>query len=311
MTGDRLAEIRDILSRGGDLKGNDLEKADLRHLHAVRPNLERAHLSQADLSGSHIFDGNFEGAVMIGADFSDSDLTNCDFRGADLTRANLSGARLWNSNFENAALTEANLSRTDLRNTNLHNIKLWHTDLKDAKSLSRRNFTRHPNLLWTAKINEDGLASAEEAYRGLKSYFLASGMYNDAGWASFKEKSIERFMMKRNRDPHYIPSVIMAILCGYGEKPARIVISALFTVLFYAMIYYVLGAVQNTQSPGYTVSWSDYIYYSAVTFTTVGYGDFLPKAHGLFRLLAASEAFLGVFLSGLFVFTLARRYSAR
>jgi hypothetical protein len=43
----------------------------------------------------------------------------------------------------------------------------------------------------------------------------------------------------------------------------------------------------------------------------VGYGDFIPKAHMVFRLLAALEAFCGVFVTGLFIFTLARRYSAR
>ena len=203
------------------------------------------------------------------------------------------------------------MSGADLRNTNLHNARLWHADLKDAKSLSRRNFSGPSGLLWTSKINEDGFTSAEEAYRGLKSYFLSAGMYNDAGWASFKEKSIERFLMRERRDPHYIPSLVMAALCGYGEKPARIVLSAFLTIIFYALLYSLLGSIRNAQFPDQAMSWSDYIYYSAITFTTVGYGDFLPKAHGLFRLLAASEAFLGVFLSGLFVFTLARRYSAR
>ena len=55
----------------------------------------------------------------------------------------------------------------------------------------------------------------------------------------------------------------------------------------------------------------DYVYFSTITFTTVGFGDFLPRAYPLFRVMAAAEAFLGVFLSGLFIFTLARKYSAR
>jgi hypothetical protein len=165
--------------------------------------------------------------------------------------------------------------------------------------------------LKTAGINESGFLSAEEAYRELKRYFLANGMYNDASWASFKEKTMERHILKSKGDLNYLPSMLMNVLCGYGEKPYRIVISSLLMILAYAFLYFLLGAVERSGAAGYTLKWSDYIYYSTVTFTTVGYGDFVPRASTLYRLLAASEAFTGVFLSGLFIFTLARKYSAR
>ncbi|MDP7162721.1 MAG: potassium channel family protein [Phycisphaerae bacterium] len=50
------------------------------------------------------------------------------------------------------------------------------------------------------------------------------------------------------------------------------------------------------------------IYFSTVTFTTLGYGDFRPKP-GFFRLLAGTEAFLGVALMPLFIVDLARKYT--
>ncbi|MCX6550452.1 MAG: potassium channel family protein, partial [Acidobacteria bacterium] len=49
------------------------------------------------------------------------------------------------------------------------------------------------------------------------------------------------------------------------------------------------------------IGWIDYIYYSTITYTTVGYGDFIPKPYPIFRMLAAAEAFLGIFLAGLFI----------
>ena len=51
------------------------------------------------------------------------------------------------------------------------------------------------------------------------------------------------------------------------------------------------------------------LYFSIVTFTTLGYGDITPTAE--FRLLAASEALVGVMLTGLFLFCLARRAFGR
>ena len=82
-------------------------------------------------------------------------------------------------------------------------------------------------------------------------------------------------------------------------------------IVFYAAMYAVLNAITYAQSAAYIMSKSDYIYYSVITFTTVGYGDFIPKSSILFRSLAASEAFIGTFMIGLFIFTLARKYSAR
>jgi hypothetical protein len=103
----------------------------------------------------------------------------------------------------------------------------------------------------------------------------------------------------------------MNIFCGYGEKPYRVILSAFLCIMAFAFAYKSLNAIESVAYPGSTPRWLDYIYYSTITYTTVGYGDFIPKPHGLFRLLAACEAFLGVFLAGLFVFTLARKYSAR
>ena len=271
----------------------------------------KKNFSRADLSGAEIFDANLEGAEFVGADLSNCNLTHCNLRGADLTKAKLVNSRLWNADLTGANLTEADLTGSDLSNACLYNTKLWHADIKDVKSMSVRNFSPRALLNVGAKIDEGGLISSEESYRALKNYFLHNGMYNDASWAAFKEKTMERLMFKKSRNWHYIPSLFMDISCGYGEKPHRIVISALLTIFGFAAIFWFQRGIESPINPAGTLIWSDYLYYSAATFTTVGYGDIIPKASSFFRLMAATEAFLGVFLTGLFIFTLARKYSAR
>jgi hypothetical protein len=299
------------IRRGDDLCGHNLHKITLTDAHLEKARLSHTNLSQADLSGSHLFDFDLKGADLVGADLSGCELSHCDLKNADLTKASLADSRLWNTDLRSANLTEADLSNTDLRNAKLGDIKLWHATLTGAKSLTRNNFSGENSLFQNPKINEDGLFSAEESYRDLKSYFLFNGMYNDASWASFKEKTIERGILRKNRDPAYFSSLVMSILCGYGEKPYRIILSSFLAILTYALVYGLLNAVRCPVEPAYKLRWIDYLYYSTVTFTTVGYGDFIPKHGGLFRFLAASEAFAGVFLTGLFIFTLARKYSAR
>jgi hypothetical protein len=48
------------------------------------------------------------------------------------------------------------------------------------------------------------------------------------------------------------------------------------------------------------------LYFSVVTFTTLGYGDFQP-AVGLSRFFASLEAIIGAFTMALFAYTLARK----
>jgi hypothetical protein len=184
--------------------------------------------------------------------------------------------------------------------------------MENAVSLGKENFSHQKSKFITEyRINEKGVLSSEEAYRSLKRYFLAKGMYNDASWASFKEKTMERKLLKKRKDITYIPSLIMNLLCGYGEKPYRIAISSFGIILFYAFLYNITDAIRYTKEEAYRLAFADHIYYSVITFTTVGYGDFVPKAVAYFRLLAASEAFIGIFIMGLFIFTLSRKYAAR
>jgi len=298
-------------NRGDDLSGANLKKVCLRKARFEKVNLSKADISQADLSGTHFFDCNLEGADMVGANLSDCDLTHCDMRNADLTKASMVNSRLWSSDLAEANLTECDLSGADMWRVKLFRVKLWHTLLTGAKSITKMSFSRGSKVFDSAMINEAGALSAEESYRDIKQYFISNGMYNDASWASFKEKTMERLALKKKGDWNYYPSLIMNALCGYGEKPYRIILSALLTILTFAMLYFSLNTVEYSADHSYIMRWYDYIYYSAITFTTVGYGDFIPKARLIARVLAAVEAFSGVFVTGLFIFTLARKYSAR
>ena len=93
-------------------------------------------------------------------------------------------------------------------------------------------------------------------------------------------------------------------IANYGESPMRVAINALFTIVVCAIIYRVTGI---NSSDGVIYSCSASIYFSVVTFTTLGYGDFAPLM-GIGRFVAALEAVLGLFFSSLFLVTLVRRY---
>jgi len=65
-------------------------------------------------------------------------------------------------------------------------------------------------------------------------------------------------------------------------------ISACLTILGFALAYRALGIIPPAQEATRVI---DYLYFSSVTFATLGYGDFRPSADA--RLLAAFQALLG------------------
>lgn len=105
-----------------------------------------------------------------------------------------------------------------------------------------------------------------------------------------------------------IASRMVDLFCGYGEDPWRIILLSILLIIICAVLYAVTGlnyngdlvafSMQQTLQTNVDVFFSC-LYYSVVTFTTLGYGDFTPI--GLSRTLAAFEAFTGSFTIALFV----------
>jgi uncharacterized protein YjbI with pentapeptide repeats len=306
-----IESLKKFLNESGCGEKFILRKIVLHDSDLIRVNLKNADLTQADFKNSNFSYSDISNANLIGCNLENCDLTGVNFENSDLTRSSLKRARLWHADLSSANITEADIIEADLWKCQMYLARLWHTELKGVKSLTKQNFSKKTwGFLTSEKIDERGVLSAEESYRTLKQYFIDSGRYREASWASFKEKTMEKLWLRKNKNLTYIPMALMGLLSGYGEKPNRVILSSAAIIFIYSIIYYYLNAVATLSAVNKSSIW-DYIYYSIVTFTTLGYGDLVPKAHTGYRLLAGSEAFIGAFMIGLFVFTLSRKYSAR
>ncbi|NQT89669.1 MAG: pentapeptide repeat-containing protein [Candidatus Omnitrophica bacterium] len=299
-------ELTDYISTSGSIKDFCLRRLEFPEAEWQSIDAEGADLGLADLAGADLTAANLKGSNLIGANLQQANMASVDLEGAHLLKADLSGARLWNAHIKDATLAEANFQEADFLKATLSGVRFWHVKLEKAKFLTRHNF------IGDKPIDEKGLLSAGEAYRNLKQHFMSEGRYDDASWASFKEKQLERRQLFKSRKLAYIPSLLMAGLCGYGEKPYRVVISSAVLISLYSFVYISLGVLHIPESyvRGGLNFW-DYLYFSIVTFTTVGFGDLVPVPVPLFQMLVGSEAFIGVFMMGLFIFTLARKHAAR
>lgn len=80
------------------------------------------------------------------------------------------------------------------------------------------------------------------------------------------------------------------------EAAIGVGVSTLLNIFAFALLYRWLGFQDSGGDPG---SFWDSVYFSAVTFSTLGYGDFAPAPDA--RIMAAIEALLGNLHLGLFV----------
>jgi tetratricopeptide (TPR) repeat protein len=94
------------------------------------------------------------------------------------------------------------------------------------------------------------------------------------------------------------------LVAGFGYRPLRVVGLAAGIVVLFGLLYWAVGGVVAVGSREPVGLW-ECVYFSGVTFATVGYGDYLP-APGM-RALAMVEGFLGALTMGFFVAVLANR----
>ncbi len=99
-------------------------------------------------------------------------------------------------------------------------------------------------------------------------------------------------------------SRFFVITTGGFIKPSRIVLWAAVVIFGFAWIYWQEST--SFREPCSIRSYWDALYFSGLTFTTIGYGDISP-VHWM-RGLAVLEGLLGIALSGALLVSLTRRY---
>ena len=184
------------------------------------------------------------------------------------------------------------------------------------------------NFEYTAKYIQDHYFPTREKIKKLFAYvanFAQHPISNIRGelknLVSFMAKNKEKKMGNVSRKElskalwfyikypiKYFWSTILKYLYGWGEWPWLIFGWCAVTIFTFSGFYYLWGVIA-TKDGTLVKSYLAKLYFSGVTFTALGYGDYSPV--GRARILAVFESFLGIFLIALFVFSFARRTGGR
>lgn len=255
-------------------------------------------LSNTNLENINLVNqGHHEGFQLVNCDFYKANLSksHCfkvDFSGSSLMKANFSGA---------------NLHFADLRNCNLLGVNFEHARLENViwdEELIQERLAKKSNNL---EEQIDLYQQSEEIYRNLRLTTESDGLFETAGVFFQKEMRMRRMQMPQFSTKRLI-SKIVEFSCGYGERPLRIVLISALVILLFSFIFFMTGLSYNDDMIMFSASASSLenlqdflnsLYFSVVTFTTLGYGDILPL--GISKFFAGIEALLGGFILALFV----------
>ena len=136
-----------------------------------------------------------------------------------------------------------------------------------------------------------------------------AGLWRKARPAGYSKLSPFKKMLRLIYSVRLLPELIFGrMLFGYGERPIRVLIASALIIVLCAFFYSQPGAIIHRDG-AIEHSFSQGLYFSTITFTTLGYGDLYPAAAGITRIVAMAEAVSGASLIALFVVCLAKRFS--
>lgn len=135
--------------------------------------------------------------------------------------------------------------------------------------------------------------------------------------AGLNDLASEKFVylsdIKMTELPWYIKPFyyLFKVSSKYGECPSRVLFTAFIILLLSTLLYTIFGIKSGvdpeTNAPILEKGFLTSLYFSLVTFTTLGYGDYAPL--GWVRVVATLQAISGLILTSLFMVTLVRKHS--
>jgi uncharacterized protein YjbI with pentapeptide repeats len=276
----------DIDLRGASLAGFDFrvpiqeDDEGFTEQVAIMSNIhfEGANLKHCNFEGGKIHSCNFEDSDLSHAEFKNSSLNDCAFQDADCTSLNLRGAKLINCNFSEASIKDIILDTT----------------IVDQKTTFGR-------ILKSEKDASFHFASIE--YKQIKEMYKNSSLHSEADKYHYKEMVAKRKINKITNPLRWLNYFFGDLLCKYGTSFIRVLLWSALLIFTCAILLNVNNSLHYQNQPT-DPSFLEALYFSIVTFTTLGYGDF--HAVGLMRFVAAMEAFVGAALMSLFTVIVAR-----
>jgi len=312
-------EIRDSC----DLRGADLRRAVLTGAFLENAHFEGADLTRARFDGTRCFETYFEDAVCDQVSFVGAECHFAVFRGAfcdhasfvraDCTMVRFDQAHLRHACFEAsicfaAVFDGAFLDKASIASMSINHLtrfgrpgELGEAELARPSSAKKRG---EGDDWYIVELFPAWLRAADINSR-IRLLLKSHGYFLEADEYQYLEMVCRRHVLHQNKVSEYFEWFFKDLMFGYGLKWKRPFISVLIIILVWAFgfaLHFRLNALHGLfTSIGYG------LYYSVISFTTLGFGN-APDLDGVWpKVLLCSEALLGTVLMPLFLLAYARK----
>lgn len=147
------------------------------------------------------------------------------------------------------------------------------------------------------------LLAAAEQYNLLRDNFRTlPGREQEEDRCHYKYKDLLRRGTRGHHLWRFLDWAIYKWGLGYGIYTRRILTTGIATIALFAALYWFAANEQTIKD--YNDHFNS-LYFSAVTFTTIGYGDYAPR--GWLRIFASLEGLMGMVLTAVFTVSFARK----
>ena len=305
----------------------DLSESDLSLARLTGSNLFGADLTEADLEGADLRRASFEAATLIGVNFRDVRIDRSTSFDERLYLHLMSDVRINNSQTSVVHKQEksglANRFERALHKSVANVRRIYHSisGCNDVERLEQKEF----------------LLPCIEIYRELQRLHSENGQPKKSRHYRIRSREARRKLALAQRKPgRWALSEFINRFTLYGESWMRLLVISGLVVVGSGLLYPFLGGLRFSSNNGQTtrvtsemlpnylpVSWVPFelpleglpdilvtflasMYFSVVTFTTLGYGDAQPVGPAA-KLLAGFESLSGVVLMAVLVFVLTRK----
>ena len=245
---------------------------------------------------------------------------NCDFHSAEFHNSHCEYIKFTNSYFSNLLIEQSFMDHQiwyccDFDNSSVTDSSLIGTTFVEINRLDliiKNIIFDRETVFDIAKINtknKDMMQDYRNRFLTLSrvSRVFKAMEYSDLAWEYYYlGKKNEKYSLKGFSR---VTSSLTDALCGYGERPSHTFICIVFNILLFGFFYLLSGFAIGDKLINLAivrVSFSNIIemlklychsvFFSVTTFSTVGYGNYVPVG-AISSTLAAIQMLMGIFLT--------------
>ena len=254
---------------------------DLRGIRIQGTQLDGMLIRHVNLRWATIHDVGFKGARLIDCNLSQAMFSECYFRRATLQNCDIVNAKFDSCDFPNARLDASRLDFARFRNCEIDLANIAFLKDGNPQVLARVCHNLKLNAMMMGHLGDlSELAYMEKTY---ERYGFFGRAFAQGGASRGRAKAIVQ----------WLDALMLNWIWGYGERPWRLFTAGLAAIFGFGTLQFALDGIPSA-------GWWDCVYFSGITFLTIGFGDLVPVG-GLPRMLSVLEGILGITVIGMLI----------